>query len=108
MTGKFDSARDEALYQMTLEGWANQLDGNVEAPTGWFALIVNEPADMLEIMQGFDFNESLREPLTGYFILIENDQGFVTVESFDNELAAAAQYTALLTEANEWFDTTND
>jgi hypothetical protein len=85
--GKFNSDRDELLYVMTLEGWANESSGNVESPTGYFARISNGPRDIAEIRDAFP--EETRpvsdSEITGHFLLQENDLGFVSVSEYDSE-----------------------
>jgi hypothetical protein len=110
---KFSSARDECLYVMTLDGWANESTGNSEAPTGWFALVVNEPAELTEILQAFDgfpdveaswTDAEIRAELTGAFIVSTDSQGFVYVEAFPTAGAAKTEYDARDAAYSAWDD----
>lgn len=110
---KFDSPRDERLHYLTLEGWGNQSDGNVECPVGWFCLITIDNTELPEIKDAFRDNPYLQgddvwAELIGNFIVRENNQGFVTVESYDAVSDAKANYRWLLSKANEWFDAMDD
>lgn len=82
--GKFDSARDEALYELSLEG-AVPSSGDVEAPTGAFTLLVIVRDDVA----------TLGNIPAGNFILTENNDGFVGVAEYDSEAEATAAYNKL-------------
>lgn len=103
--GKFDSDRDEILWTMTLEGWANESDGNVECPTGYFCLVTNEPAEIPEIAQAFsdvipeDFDTA---ELVGNFIVTEDDRGFVSVIEYPGPDSARKAYDMMSAEYSRW------
>lgn len=105
--GKFEMsehpARDAVLYAMSLEGWAQQSDGDVAASTGFFARISNEAAEMPSIVDAFG-DEMIREglhdeqamrTLIGHFLLVEDEQGFVRVTQFETEAAVKKLYSML-------------
>lgn len=103
---KFDSARDELLYAMTLDGWANESSGNVECPTGYFARISNDPQDVPSIRDAFP-NETKgmsNAVMVGHYLLRENDQGFVYVSEFSNSVELIRAYRVLESEYSEWLD----
>lgn len=114
--GKYSSARDSLLHFMCINGWQNDSDGNVEAPTGYFYELVNGPADVnprnTEVSSLFEewFNqnpevtdsEELRSELIGLFIVTEDNQGFVTVEEFDDPQGLAQRWLSLQEALNEW------
>ncbi len=102
--GKFSSDRDELLYVMTLEGWANESSGHVESPTGFFARISNEPRDIESIRDAFP-EESGRvsdKEIVGHFLCVENEQGFWYVESFESEAELIRAYRTLDDIYSEW------
>jgi len=103
---KFDSARDELFYVMTLEGWANESSGSVECPTGFFARISNSQAEIAEIRQAF--TEESRavsdNEIIGHFLCTENDQGFWYVEEFDTESELLAAYNRLDATYSDWLE----
>ena len=101
MSGKFDSVRDEVLHRMSIEGWANESNGNVESITGFFARISNDETEIIEIIDGFakeafeiDPNFDMSE-LLGFFLLEENEMGFVYVTEFNTERELIARYVEL-------------
>lgn len=89
--GKFDSARDEVLYDMEMSEWACESDGNVEAPTGAFAYIEILPQDLREVVDAFreelrvmvESRESFGD-LVGWFMLYHDDQGRFDVVEYDS------------------------
>lgn len=107
---KFDSVRDEILSMMANESWANASSGDVESPSGWFARISNDVADIVSIIDAFakeafeiDPNFDMSE-LVGHFLIVENDQGFVFVTEYPNELAVINAYNNLELMYAEWND----
>lgn len=120
--GKFSSARDSILSYLTSVGWANDSDGSVEAPTGWFAKISNDPADVhvpnteitSVLADWFEQNPEvvdspeLRKELEGHFLVRENEQGFVYVEEFKWAANRDAAYNRLEREYSEWLEPEED
>ncbi len=106
-TGKYSSKRDEALHHMSLEGWGVKSDGDVESPAGFFTLFVNKPEEMAEIFAAFeDELNDLRihdhQTLTGNFVLVEDELGFVHCFSHLTEYSATAQYNELAQKYFNW------
>lgn len=105
--GKYGNHIDETLYVMSLEGWANESSGDVEAPTGWFARIsINEqelPEVVLAFMEDIQ-NIGLDTPsaLLGHWLLRENSIGFVDAEEYDTEDELKAAYDELDGRYGEW------
>lgn len=107
---KYDCARDEVLDAMVTEGWANQSDGNVEAPTGHFAMVCNSEAELDEVVHAFDEVITsldlgpLRDDsqLVGNYIVRTNNQGFVSVEEFETPSLCESAYAELQSAFYEW------
>ena len=103
-----DSTRDQILDQMSLEGWANESDGNVESPTGYFSRISNDVADIVSIIDAFgEFAFSIDENfdfslLVGHFIIVTNSSGFLYVFEFGNEADTKREYDTLVSEYSTW------
>lgn len=101
---KFDSDRDELLYVMSLEGWANESSGHVESPMGFFARISNYPRDIEGIRDAFP--EETRpvsdEEMTGHFLCRENDLGFWYVFTYDSEAELISEYRRLERAYSDW------
>lgn len=79
---KFNNEHDEYLWSGAVESGAISGDGDVEAPTGWFAGI-----DLTPDVDDDDEGKALAFYGTRWLILHESNQGFVTVLTFDTEVA---------------------
>ena len=106
--GKFSSDRDEMLYLMASEAWFTDSDGSSDSPYGWFAYVENHPDELFEVKQAFEdvsplFTGDLSQ-LVGAFVLVEDEQGFVTVHTFSSEDEARAAYEALSAAYVEWVE----
>lgn len=94
--GKFDSARDEVLWQIGLEGWGNESGGASDSPTGSFIRVCIAENELAEIVDAFTdvlHSAELDDPaqLVGNWILAEVEMGFVrAVQAATEELAIAA------------------
>lgn len=86
MPGKYDSKRDEALHRLSLEGWANKSSGDVEAPSGFYARISVDASELEALhdvlSSDFEVGDLDLNDLIGHFLVIEDNQGFVTVEQY--------------------------
>lgn len=111
MPGKYDCPRDEVLDVMVTEGWANQSDGNVEAPTGHFAMVCTTEDEALGtpggVAEGFEdaiaqAGLSDARELIGNYIVRTNNQGFVSVESFETLALCHMAYAELQSDFYEW------
>lgn len=115
---KYDSATHEVIAHLVdeIEGFGRRDDstGDVNAPTGWFALVtVPDEYDVT-----VDTDEPVAELVTEYgvtagdvrgsFIVTHNSQGFVSVETFDDEATARAEYDCRAARYAEWDDEDRD
>ena len=114
-----DSTRDQILDAMVSQGWANQSDGNVDASTGHFARVSNEPADIgnefggimdafkdeayLEIPEDYDWAE-----LVGHFLVLKDSAGFLTVIKYDSEAELVKVYRDLESAYSDWLGPDDD
>jgi hypothetical protein len=103
--GKFNSDRDAYLHELTLMGWANDWAGDVESPTGWFALVINNDDEVESIAQSFPAATALLDELTGFFLVEENEGGFVNVEKFDSADEAREEFDRLSDVYSTWAET---
>lgn len=110
--GKFDSARDSALYDMSSDALYDG-SGNAEAPTGWFTPITvtadelrdwvtsayawETPGfrDMVESRETFD-------TLIGNFMVSGDERGAVYVETFDTANALTAEFESRDAAYSRW------
>lgn len=103
---KYDSPRDEILDMMVKNGWGNKSSGNVESPSGWFAIVTNTMADHTSLEDAFgNERRELGVPfsdIVGSFVVVENSQGFVTVHDFESEHAAEIVYAECADEYAMW------
>jgi len=100
MTGKFDSARDEFLHQLSLNG-TEPSSGHVEAPTGAYSLLIITEDELPALRDEFDTTEeSAITP--GNFLLVEDGNGFITVTEHLTRAAAEAAYSQLEDRYSEW------
>ena len=105
MPGKYACPRDEALHFLTTAEWSNESSGDVASPAGWFARISNDPADLGSILDVLDDNlpdDFDPEELVGHFLLVEDDQGFVEVTSFDTHQELLKDYQGLEEQYAAW------
>lgn len=116
--GKFDSARDSALYDASLD-MSSDGSGDAEAPTGWFTPVSVDvdvlrdwvtssyawetPGfhDMVEARETFD-------TLIGHFIVSGDDRGFVYVETFESADALATEFDARNDAYSAWAEENED
>lgn len=114
--GKYSCARDSILDYLVSSDWGNESSGNTESPTGWFARIANDPADVA--MNNGEFNsvleewkewnqevtdsEALRMELVGHFIVQTMDSGFVYVYAYETEQELMIAYAQLEREFSTW------
>lgn len=102
----------EALFQaMISDGWACESAGMVDAPTGYFSWLEIKATDVRRI--GEDFSDVLdtyghpqSDEIVGFFLVVEDSQGFVNITRTDSEKSALAAYTRLEAEFLDWEDTT--
>ena len=89
MPGKYDTARDEMLHYLCTSGWANESDGDVQAPTGCFWRISVTERELDEVVGVFDRGivpDALDlSTLVGDFVVTEDTQGFVTVTRYPDQ-----------------------
>jgi hypothetical protein len=119
--GKYSNEFEDALHYMCLSDWASHSDGNVEGPDGFFWLISNsweevqpENGEFNSLMEewfkqnpSFEDSEEFREGLVGHFIIREDNNGLVWLESFESRLEAYASFKSLQFTYSEW-DTQDD
>jgi hypothetical protein len=106
--GKYSSARDDILHWLCMNDWANGSFGDVEAPTGYVYRISNFEHDVAQPNNEFNslidgwFEENqevtdspeLRAQLVGFFLVLEDSNGFVHVRTYDTEALALEAFHA--------------
>lgn len=102
--GKFDTLRDEYLYEIWMDG-ADETSGDVDAPTGCFALIIITADDIPNLRASYGRPV---EGIIGNFIMRNNSQGFVWAESYETEAEARTWFEELDGIYGEWLDDNDD
>lgn len=102
MAGKFNSARDEFLHQLTLDG-TDRSGGHVEAPTGFYTLVSIRPGDV-QTLRAEHPDIDAATIGEGQFLVTEDSDGFVTVNEYPDEDSAIAAFEALEAKYSDWDD----
>lgn len=106
MTVPINSTREleNALKQIITAGWAMKSDGDVEAPTGYFAKIpiaANELSELLDAVFGAtNPPEAQIEP--GCYVTKEDSAGNMWVWKYDNKYMMDVMYARFEREYAEW------
>lgn len=107
---RYEHPRDEALHIMTTNGWANATGGSPLAPTGLYARMTNEAADLPELRGAFDSTFKMLgvEPqdVLGNFIVVEDNEQAVHVVAFQSHRIMLAAYEELRLTYEAWRDGT--
>lgn len=96
---------DATFREIVTAGWANRSDGDVESPTGAFALVTITLAELPELMEavGIDWHlDAAKQDLVGSFNVIENEQGQVWVLRYDSAKSATLAYEARVQSFERW------
>lgn len=107
MTVPMNSGRDldTAFKAIVAAGWAMKSDGNVEAPTGYFAKIPISKEELPELMDAVfghvdDPDEVTIEP--GYYVTKENSDGIIWIWKYNAKFLMDSHYASLEREYAEW------
>lgn len=105
------TALEAVLQAMVTGGWANEKDGEVEAPTGHFARVSNSEAELSEVVEAFEdvitaYDMDDTKELIGHFLVREDDAGFVHVTEYDDEVSLTRDFQQLQDDYSLWADTT--
>lgn len=92
-----------AMARIVTGGWANLSDGNVESPTGHFAVITIEPSERAELLDAFE-GELEASPYPGSYLLVEDSDGNKTVTEYLTHTSAMGEFARLQQSYGEWVD----
>ena len=90
-----------AMARIVTGGWANLSDGNVESPTGHFAVITIEPAERAELLAAFE-GELEASPYPGSYLLVEDSDGNKTVTEYLTHTSAMGEFARLQQSYTDW------
>lgn len=95
---------DNAFKAIISAGWANQSDGNVEAPTGFFSIIdMSTERDMLrEVLAESALDDALGQIEPSWYLTMENNQGILYYAQAKDEAAAQEWFKSLCEKFYEW------
>lgn len=104
----------ENFFDALVHDWATEKSGDVESPTGYFALISLVATDYREAiayvrdMFQDDVPELPVEDVTGHWIYRQTDQGTITLTRYWEVAQAYMDYHKLETEYTVWLETGED
>lgn len=111
LTDKAVTDEEMAFFKAIPADWYEQVDGNVEAPTGWFGLLEideqfreNWEQDAEEGV-GISMPESIQLGL--YLVTIDND-GLIWAEQGDTRHATSTEFTHKCDVFRAWDDEDNE
>lgn len=103
-----DSRFDNLFRQIITAGWNVKSDGEVESPTGFFALVeiptkyTGEYYEMLLAVEGEPLQLPWNELESGWYVTVENSDGIIFVFKCPGKSFAENLYTATETQYNKW------
>jgi hypothetical protein len=113
--GKYDNEWEDVLHYLCQNGWANESTGNVEAPSGYVWRISNdwesvkpENGEFNSLMEEWfeqndvEDSEEFRRALVGHFIVREDNNGLVFLQSFKTEQEMLDAYAKYELDFSEW------
>lgn len=93
---------------MVTGAWANESDGDVQSPIGYFARVTNAAADMDEVAHAFkdvmDAYECEVDTLIGHWLVREMDTGNVIVTAYPDEVSLTVVFQQLQDDYAEWVE----
>lgn len=90
-SGKFDCDQDERVHGITMDASFGEADGDVEAPTGWFARIYLQDVELAEHYG------------SAYVLATEDENGFFRVQGSTAD-ATLKEFDRLTSAYWEWAD----
>jgi hypothetical protein len=99
MSGKFDSERDEAVWSITLDGGCETTGDSVEWSL-WAAKV--------DVDEEFIDGETGARVEAGFYLVLENSVGGVTVYRFDDAASRDTEYDDVDRAYSEWAGTDDE
>lgn len=113
--GKYSTDRDSALHFLCASEWSNASFGDVESPTGFIHRISNKleevhkpNTEITSVLEDWFTSEEVedttefRKSLVGHFLLVEDNQGFVSVHEYPTEALLIQAFESLEEIYSEW------
>ena len=94
---------DNAFKAIISNGWANETDGNVEAPMGFFAIIdlTTEREQITEILAEYELDGAMEHIEPSWYITTEDTRGFLSYER-STEIAAKEWFKQMQKRYYKW------
>ena len=101
------STLEQLFDRMVSDGWADEQSGDVVAPTGHFALVINRKREREQIHLMFREqveNLALLDPAQylGSFVVVTDNHGFIYVQKYKHPEQDRSAYRALEQEYARW------
>jgi hypothetical protein len=96
---------DNAFKAIIASGWANQTDGDVESPMGFFTIIdmSTEREQITDILSDADLDGAMEHIEPSWYITTEDSQGFLSYER-STEIAAKEWFKQMQKRYFKWSD----
>ncbi|ABE67744.1 hypothetical protein Wildcat_164 [Mycobacterium phage Wildcat] len=103
------TAIENLFVAMVSGGWFTASSGDVESPTGHFAYVTNLPTELASIRDAFEeeietYGDVSDDELTGSFVVRENTDGLVFIETYGSNFAARLRFEELEAQYEEWLN----
>lgn len=91
----------EALFEALVNsGWADDANGDVEAPSGYYAMISTTAEEVSTVLSEFSdvlgvYGQPSPEDITGFFLIRQDSQGFTYVDRYDSREQLQAAFREL-------------
>lgn len=86
-------------------GWANQSDGDVDAPTGYFSRISIEDNELAELVAACDLGtDDLPSLEPGHYVTLETTVGIIMVFQVRDEASAQVVYGRMVDHYTKWLE----
>jgi hypothetical protein len=90
------------------QNFADEYDGDADAPCGYFALVMLPDFDAVnmarEYVRSHDIDIDTRVIIAGYLLVVQDSDGFTTVTNFAHENDARYEFDQLVAEYDEYLD----
>ncbi len=99
-----NTVKARAFREAVTAGWNNLSDGNVEAPTGHFAIISIEESELKEFNEVFEEQVGDYTFVTGFYLLTEDSDGNSRLREYQTLDDSLKVFNELQVEFSAWSD----
>ena len=111
---KYISNHDEIFKQIISAGWAVKSNGDVDSPSGYFAVVeipgkTGELAEMRDAVEPHgDYRYLTNWPDPGWYVTLENEYGQIFVYKAGSQITAMAEYSRLEVDYMLWMEDSDE